>query len=188
MPADLINVFTSQLPTVMLGHYTKVSTIGQYNMSNRFLGLPAVFLSGAITDVFKQRASKDFHETGTYRPIFLKTFKTLSLLALPPFLIVGIFGADIFEILLGSQWRQAGTISQLLALMFFFKFIVSPLSYIIYIAGKNWFSFVMDSIGFIASYLVFRFFLPDVYMAFMLYAGVYVVLSAITLLFCYYTK
>lgn len=186
MPADLINVFTSQLPIVMVSHTPSVA--GQYSMSNRILGVPAVFLSGAITDVFKQRAAKDFRETGTARPIFLKALKSLSLLAVGPFLILGIFGADIFAFVLGEEWRQAGVISQILSLMFFFKFIISPLTYIIYIAGKNWFSFVMDSIGFVATYLVFHFFLYDVNLAFMLYSAVYVVLSTVTLLFCLYIK
>ena len=69
--------------------------------------------------------------------VFLMTLKTLSMMALLPFLGVMIFGPDLFMVFFGSRWQMAGIFSSVMAPMFFFKFISSPLSYMYFIAGRQ---------------------------------------------------
>lgn len=137
LPADLINVFTNQLPVFMLNRFAGSAQVGYFNMSNRILGLPSVFVSTAVGEVFRQRATEDYHKNGTCRPIFLKTFKTLALIGFVPFLTVALFGPWLFSLILGAQWEMAGEYSRILSLMFFLRFVNSPLSYILYITGKQ---------------------------------------------------
>ena len=106
-------------------------------MSNRILGLPIGLISNSIGEVFKQRAASDYNEFGTCRPIFIKTFKALLISSIVPFTILILFGADIFAFAFGEQWRGAGEYSQILGVMFFFRFTVSPLTYVFYIANKQ---------------------------------------------------
>lgn len=136
LPAEFINVFTSNLPVFLLNRFAGPVAVGAYNFSNRLLGMPSSIISGSIGEVFKQRATQDFHEQGNCENIFRKTAKHLTLFSILPFLIVGLFGDKLFVFAFGKPWLQAGEFSQILALMFMAKFIVSPLAYIYYIYGK----------------------------------------------------
>ncbi len=154
LPADFINFLSNQIPILVIGSFATQpqAAIGHYNMSNRMLGLPSSLISNAIGEVFKQRAAEDYHTRGTCRPIFLKTFKALLLSAILPFLVLVIWGGDLFAFAFGEKWRVAGFYSQLLSLMFFFRFIVSPLTYVFYIANKQkidfWLHLLFILVGF----------------------------------------
>lgn len=139
LPADFINNFYNLIPTFVLSSYavSPQVAVGFYNMSNRILGLPIGLISNSIGDVFKQRAASDYNEFGSCRPIFIKTFKALLISSIIPFATLIIFGADIFAFAFGEKWRGAGEYSQILGVMFFFRFIISPLTYVFYIANKQ---------------------------------------------------
>ncbi len=150
LPSDLITIFTNQLPVFLLNRFAGTAEVGYFNMSQRILAIPSVFISTSVGEVFKQRATEDFHRTGTCRPIFMKTFKALALMGFIPFLLIFLFGPWMFSLFLGAQWEQAGVYSRIFALMFYLRFVNSPLSYILYIANKQQF----DIIGVLAYNIV----------------------------------
>jgi O-antigen/teichoic acid export membrane protein len=128
----------------MLGHLGGSHVVGWYNLSVRMLGLPSTLIATAVSDVFRQRATNDFHTFGSCRSIFLKVFKTLVLVSIVPFAILLLFGPSIFSFVFGEQWREAGKIAQVIGVLYVFKFVVSPLTYVTYIAGKQWVGLLMD--------------------------------------------
>jgi O-antigen/teichoic acid export membrane protein len=144
LPADFINNLSNQIPVLMLGHLGGSHVVGWYNLSVRMLGLPSTLIATAVSDVFRQRATNDFHTFGSCRSIFLKVFKTLVLVSIVPFAILLLFGPSIFSFVFGEQWREAGKIAQVIGVLYVFKFVVSPLTYVTYIAGKQWVGLLMD--------------------------------------------
>ena len=137
LPADLILVFTNQLPVFMLSRFAGHSEVGYFNMSNRILGLPTIFVSNSVGEVFKQRATEDYHKTGSCRSIFIKTFVSLLLIGIIPFTLIFLFGPQLFAFVLGSQWEIAGEYSRIFSIMFFLRFVNTPLSYVTYITNKQ---------------------------------------------------
>jgi O-antigen/teichoic acid export membrane protein len=137
LPADFINVFNNQIPTLLLNRFSVLSEVGSYNFSQRILGLPSALIASSITDVFRQKAISDYNATGNCREIFVKTFKVLALLGLVPLVVVLVGAPTLFALVFGAKWRDAGVYAQLLSVMFFLRFVVSPLSYIYYIVGKQ---------------------------------------------------
>ena len=135
-PSEFINNFINQTPIFLLQKFGGTSYVGNFTFTQRFLGLPQLFLSSAIVDVFKQKASEAYNRIGNCKAIFLKTFKVLTGLAIVPFLISLFFAPQIFAFVFGNKWAEAGVFAQFLSVMFFFRFIVSPLSYVYFIAGK----------------------------------------------------
>lgn len=135
--SEFINNFINYIPVFLLSKLTGPATVGLYNMSTRMLGIPITTVSSAIGEVFRQKAAKEYNETGSCRPTFLKTFKTLALLSIAPFIVLIFWGGDIFGFIFGERWRQAGEFTQILGLMFYFRFVVSPLTYLYYIAGRQ---------------------------------------------------
>ena len=137
LPSEFVNRFTNQLPVFMLNSFVGPAAVGVYNLAIRMLGLPIQFIGGAISTVFQQRATEDYNNTGSCRPIFLKTLKTLSLIAVVPTLVVLLFGPDMFALVFGEKWREAGIYAQILIFLHSLKLIISPLSYIFFIARKQ---------------------------------------------------
>ena len=135
-PSDFINNLINQTPVFLLQKFGGISYVGYYNFTQRLLGLPQMFLSSAIVDVFRQKASYSYSHYGNCREIFLKTFKVLTSLAILPAIAAILFAPQIFSFFFGAKWVLAGVFAQYLSVMYFFRFIVSPLSYVYLIAGR----------------------------------------------------
>lgn len=134
---DFINGLINQLPIFLLAKLSGRTSVGYYNMSNRMLGLPVITISSGFSEVFRQRASHDYNIHGNCIEVFKKTAKSLTLISILPFIGIILFGAEIFAVVFGENWRTAGIYSQIMGLMFFFRFIVSPLTFVYYIRGKQ---------------------------------------------------
>lgn len=135
-PSNFVNNLINQTPIFLLQKFGGTAYVGSYNFTQRLLGMPQLFLSSAIVEVFKQKATAAYNEMGNCRTIFIKTAKALSLLAILPFALIILFSPPVFAFLFGEEWRMAGTFAQFLGILFFFRFIISPLSYMYYIASK----------------------------------------------------
>jgi O-antigen/teichoic acid export membrane protein len=144
LPSDFINNLSNQFPLMMLSRVGGVHVVGWYNLSVRMLGLPTTIISTSIAEVFRQRAAHDYALYGNCRSIFMKVFKTLLLIALPIFLLLSFLGPQLFRIVFGQRWEQAGVVTQILSILYLFKFVVSPLSYVVFVANKQWISLVTD--------------------------------------------
>ena len=136
-PAALLNNIVQHLPIYIMSTVAGPQAAGHYSMTNRLLGLPSVFVSAAVSEVFQQRASADYASSGSCRPIYLKTLRHLAALGFAPILLIMIFGPDIFALYLGEPWRRAGEFARILSPLFFLRFVVSPLSYVFFIAGRQ---------------------------------------------------
>lgn len=144
LPADFINNFSNQIPILTLSQIGGPQIVGWYNLGVRILGLPSSLISISVGEIFRQRASEDYHKYGSCRPLFLKVFKSLTLSAIIPFSVLIIFGPDLFSFFFGEKWRGSGEIVSMIGILYFFKFAISPLSYIAYIAHKQWAGLLMD--------------------------------------------
>lgn len=143
VPSEFVSRFSNHLPVFMINHFVGVGAVGVYNLAIRMLGLPITFIGGAISHVFQQRATEDYHRTGSCRPIFIKTLKSLVLISVVPTVTVLVFGPELFQWVFGEKWREAGVYAQILIVMMMLKLIVSPLTYTFLIADHLRLDFVL---------------------------------------------
>ncbi|SMD44064.1 Membrane protein involved in the export of O-antigen and teichoic acid [Aquiflexum balticum DSM 16537] len=137
LPADIINVYTSQNPIVLLTAFYGLTPVGYFSVTQRVLGFPLKLVASSTLEVFKQKASEEFNSIGDCRGTFVRTFKYLSFIAIIPTVLIAIFSPILFEWIFGAEWEQAGYYARYLSIMFFFQFSVSPLGYTLLIAGKQ---------------------------------------------------
>lgn len=137
LPAEFINVVSNQFPVIVIGKYFGGSILGNYALLERILNAPISLLGRSVLDVFKQKASEDYITKGNCKAIFVKTFKTLSILSIIPSLLLFFLAPYVFGFIFGSEWQMAGEFARILSVLFFFKFIASPLSYMFNIAEKQ---------------------------------------------------
>jgi O-antigen/teichoic acid export membrane protein len=188
LPADLSNGFIVNIPTFVLAKFVGKSAVGQYNFGYKILGAPISLFSTSVGEVFKQQAIESKQISNNCRTIFNQTLLILILISLPIFIILFFFAPSLFAFLLGEQWREAGVYTQILAPMYFFRFISSPLSYMYYVVeklGENLLILVimvvLTSFSLIAGYLING----TIYSMLIMYSTVYSVAYLFVLYRCY---
>tara|TARA_B100001287_G_scaffold191398_1_gene161707 strand:- start:18514 stop:19746 length:1233 start_codon:yes stop_codon:yes gene_type:complete len=137
LPADLISTYTSQNPVILFSFFFGDYIVGQFSLTQRVLAIPVKFISGSTLEVYKQKASEAYNKVGNCYDICLSTFKKLFLIGLIPTLFMFFFAPYLFEVLFGIEWKQAGNFAKYMMPMFFLQFSLRPLSYTLYIAGKQ---------------------------------------------------
>lgn len=137
LPADFMNVAAQQAPILMLSLLFNPLIVGLFSLTQRVLALPLTFISQSILGVFQERASRDYNIFGNCKDIYLKTFKSLLYVSIVPFILFFFTAPWLFSFIFGRSWYNAGVYAQILSPLFFFRFISSPLSYVLYITEKQ---------------------------------------------------
>ena len=149
LPADVVSLLVSQLPIIMMPHFYGLKNTGFYSMCFSLLSVPVALISSNVGTVYREHAVKDYRELGNCYQITIKTMGALACIALIPFLIV-FFGAHyLFDLFLGGKWQGVGVYARVFSFQFYFAFVVSPLSYLVYITGKQHIDFIWQGVLFI---------------------------------------
>lgn len=136
----LMNSVSWQLPAFLLSAFFTPAVVGFYSLGFRLLQLPMSFIGGSISQVFFQRASRAFTE-GTLPYLVEDVFRMLVVIGMFPILILTIVGGDVFTVIFGKAWTEAGIYAQILSLWAFVWFISSPLTAIYVVVEKYHFGF-----------------------------------------------
>lgn len=147
--ASLSNTSSHQIVHIMFNSFFGASTAGQFYLIQRVLGLPITFIAAAFLDVFKVKAAKDFEDKGEAKEIFRSTFYKLFVLGSIPAVILFLYSEDLIGFVFGENWSIAGRYAKLLIPMFFLRFVANPLSFMIYIGGKQKVNLVVNAFLFL---------------------------------------
>jgi len=123
----LLNTISWQLPIFLLANYFSVTVVGYYALGFRILQIPMSLIGTAIAQVFFQRAA-EARSLGTLTSLVDSTFVKLVMVGVFPALTLSIIGHDLFSLVFGATWGEAGVYAQLLSLWSLFWLISSPLS------------------------------------------------------------
>ncbi|MCJ7443899.1 MAG: oligosaccharide flippase family protein [Methanotrichaceae archaeon] len=127
MWSALLNTASWQLPSFLLTAFFSTTIVGFYALCMRVLYFPMNLIGSSIAQVFFQRASEAKHE-GSLDHLFENVLSTLVGFSLFPMLMLALVGEQLFGIVFGATWSEAGVYAQILALWAFVWFISSPLS------------------------------------------------------------
>jgi O-antigen/teichoic acid export membrane protein len=99
-----------------------------YSLAQRALGAPSAIIGSSIGQVYLQQASEEKIITGKVDKAFMSTLKKLILLSMLFFLPLFFVVEDLFAVMFGESWREAGIYAKILIPYFAVNFIVSALS------------------------------------------------------------
>ena len=135
-PASLLNVLSLQMPYVIIPAIFTSAIAGMYFLVFRVLMLPIALIGESMMEVFRSKAMEDLKEYGTCRPLFIKTLLSLTVIGLPPALLLILFGQEIFAFVFGEDWREAGLYATILTPMALFRLVCAPLGGVLFIREK----------------------------------------------------
>jgi O-antigen/teichoic acid export membrane protein len=137
LPADAVSAATAQLPIVIVAARFGSEAAGLLAMALRMVGAPMSLLSASVLDVFKRHSAQAYREKSECRAEYLHSLGLLFIVAAGASIAIALFAKPFFAKLFDASWSNAGIIALLLLPRFSIGFIASPLSYVVYIVGKQ---------------------------------------------------
>lgn len=125
--SGLFNSISLQTPVLLLAVFFSPVQVGFYALGHRVLRMPMDLVGAAIAQVFYQRASEAHHQ-GNLAAVVDNVFRQLILIGMFPLLLLTIIGEELFVVVFGANWAEAGIYMQILAIWTFFAFISNPIS------------------------------------------------------------
>ncbi len=125
-----------QLPPILLSFYFNSKIVGYFAFSYRLLSLPMSLIGSSISQVFFQRSSQAYHE-GKLTEVTQECYTNLFLLGLFPYSLLAFTAPELFKIVFGEQWANAGIYSQTLAIWMFVEFTCAPITTLVETLNKQ---------------------------------------------------
>jgi O-antigen/teichoic acid export membrane protein len=104
-------------------------------------------IGAAVGQVFYQKASETYRQTGNIRKLIIQVLIALGCISLPFYTLVFFWGDDLFAWFLGENYRIAGVYGRYLTPYLFLNFIVSPIAQIPLIVNKQKQAFLWSLCG-----------------------------------------
>lgn len=134
--STLLNTVSRNLPPFLLVYFFGPAVVGFFALGYRMISLPMGVLGHAVAQVYFQKASEAKRE-GNLAQVTKTTFRWLVILGLFPVFALMIVGPELFSVIFGQEWRDAGAYASILSPWLFFSFVSSPLSTIFSVLEKQ---------------------------------------------------
>ena len=180
----LLNSVSAQVPIFLLAALFSEAVVGYYFLARHIVTLPLLLIGRAVAQVFFQRASAARIE-GALAPVVRGTHERLVSLGLLPTIVLAFIGPEMFRLVFGWYWEEAGIYAQILSLWCFCKFVCSPMSMLWVVLERQGLGLVFN-VGLVVSRLASLLiggWMNDVHVALALYAGSGVVLWGMLILY-----
>lgn len=145
----LLNAISWQLPALMLSSFFSVSVVGLYALGLAVIKAPLSIISSALSQVFFQKACDEKNSKGNNAELVENLMDKLMFISILPTAVLAMVGEELFAVVFGGQWAEAGRYTQILAPWLFFWFISSPLSYLFTVYERQGLSFSVHLIIFV---------------------------------------
>lgn len=112
---NILNYFVRNLDNVLIGRYWGPSPLGLYSKAYGLLLLPLSQINQPITHVAIPALSHLQGDPERYRRFYCRAMNSIAYLTMPMIATMAVLSDEIIEIMLGSQWIDAGKIFKVLA-------------------------------------------------------------------------
>jgi O-antigen/teichoic acid export membrane protein len=141
--ASILNLTAIQIPFLIIPSYFGSASAGFYFLAYRTLFVPASFIGGAISQVFLGEAAARAREGEDLQLITTRVFLVLAAAYLPIYTVCFAAAGQLFPLVFGPRWAQAGTIAQVLAPMTLVWSLARPLAGLLMVRDR-----LKESLGF----------------------------------------
>jgi O-antigen/teichoic acid export membrane protein len=153
--AALLNSGGEFLPLILVAMLYGAEVGGWFTLAQRILATP-IFLSVAVSRVYLSEAARLVRaESSGINALFMATTWRLLGFGVLSLGVVVAAGPQLFALVFGSAWTEAGRFAQLLALMSLGKLVIGPVAQTLIVLERQNIQFAWDALRFFALLLVF---------------------------------
>ncbi|MCC5881193.1 MAG: oligosaccharide flippase family protein [Halomonas sp.] len=127
--SGLFNTLGKQLPPLLFAALFSPLAAGLYALAHRVLAMPMALIGEAVGKVFFASAA-EAHRRGELGALVAKVHAVLAQVAMPPAIVLVLIGPDLFALVFGERWREAGEFARWMAPWLYLVFVTSPLSHL----------------------------------------------------------
>jgi len=132
VPSSLLNALASHVPTPLLVAHYGLPAAGFFSLVQRVLAVPLSVIGASVADALLARMSEHVRGAPQHAErLFRLTAFGLLAIAFPLAVVVVVAGPPTFEVIFGSEWRDAGRIAAVMAPWYTAALVVSPLSRVV---------------------------------------------------------
>jgi O-antigen/teichoic acid export membrane protein len=124
--AVLMGTVARESPLIVLGLFFSPAVAGFYGLGMRVVNLPAQVIGDAIGRAFFQRAAELHAGMESIARHSCTILKFGLYAAIPPAVVLAALAPELFALVFGNKWREAGVYAQILVPMFVILFIQRP--------------------------------------------------------------
>jgi O-antigen/teichoic acid export membrane protein len=146
---DAISVLAQQFVPVFVLALFSPALAGLYSFSTRIVRVPLLIVSTAIAGALRKEAVDHVNGDGDLTSLFSATVRALFLIGFVPFVVLLLFSDQIFAVVFGNQWRDAGTVVRILSPGILFEFVAFPLSVFFLVTNRQRYTFRIQVTGFV---------------------------------------
>lgn len=149
-PGALLNSLSTQMPNYAFAKFQEVASTGAFGLVTRVLSAPSSFISASVSQVLLKKSADRDQENLKFHIFVSLIFLMLLICYSPLAFIISFAGVEIFVYVFGSEWSEAGRMSETLVWALFLRFAVSPMSIILslnnyLVRGLSWqFSYLVS--------------------------------------------
>jgi len=145
----LLNSISWQLPAFMLAYFFSSTVVGFYALGLTVVKSPLGLIGSALSQVFFQKASEERTIKGNNAETVEKLMDNLMFVGILPAVILAMVGEELFMVVFGSRWADAGIYAQILAPWLICWFISVPLGSLFAVYERQGTDLFVNSIIFI---------------------------------------
>lgn len=132
----LLNTIGAQMPPLLFAILFSPAAAGIYALAHRVLSLPMSLVGQAIGNVFLARAA-DARREGNLSLLVARVHEKLAQIAMPISLLLIVCSPNLFSLIFGYDWQQAGVFARWMSPWLYLVFITSPLSTLFSVLEKQ---------------------------------------------------
>ena len=138
LPNTLIDGVRLMAINILIGKYFGIFILGYFSFAWRIVHAPVAIIAGSVGQVFFKKLTELKNKKNEHlSKIVIQFLIRQSSLGIIPFILLYFFSEDIFQIVFGPEWKEAGMYASILSPWLFFNFISSPLSFIFIVFEKQ---------------------------------------------------
>ncbi len=155
LPSILLNSVNLNMVNFLVSSIFSVTTLGFYSLTQRIIGIPSRVIVNSFSQVYFQKATEEFHQTGKTEHIFKKTLKKIFYISIPIFALMFFVAKPLFSFVFGKEWEISGVYAQILIPLAFIRFISSALSMTLTIHQKQQYTLYINLTLIITTIIIF---------------------------------
>ncbi len=118
--------FSLKLPVFTIAYFFSPKELGYFVFVQTIVRVPFNLLGDSISKVFFQKAASIKGNAAELSSWIEKVFYFLTTFFMLPALVISIQGNDIFKLIFGANWSEAGLYAQILIFSIFIELITAP--------------------------------------------------------------
>ncbi|MET0794242.1 MAG: oligosaccharide flippase family protein [Polyangiaceae bacterium] len=136
LPGAVLNAIDSNAAPLLFAHFFGATVTGYFALGNRLVSIPFMLVGSSAQRVFYPAAAAARHN-GSLATETNETFHRLLRIVLPIVFVMTACAPELFVVLMGAKWREAGVYMQWLSLRACFTMLVFPLTPLIFVLNRQ---------------------------------------------------